>query len=120
MTKQTQQTDSAWPGMQLPWMAGLNGSGMKNLSQATETCQRACAAWQQEIARFANARWQRDSEAAQRMLTSANWSEAMKVQQEWLTSAGQDYVDEMNRLMQLAQKVGSDVMQQPESRQAAE
>ena len=116
----SKQTDGAWPDMPLPWMAGLNGSAMTNLSRATETCQKACLAWQEEIARSAKTRWQRDSEAAQRMLTSPNWSEAMKVQQEWLTSAGQDYADEVNRLVQLAQKAGTDVMQQPATRQAAE
>jgi hypothetical protein len=119
MSKQTQHTDGAWPGMGLPWISGLNGSAMSNLSRATETCQKACLAWQEEIARFAKARWQRDSEAAQRMLMSPNWSEALKVQQEWLTSAGQDYADEANRLVQLAQKIGSDVVQPPETRHAA-
>ncbi len=120
MSKQAQHTDGAWPGMALPWISGLNGSAMSNLSRATETYQKAWTAWQEEIARFTKSRWQRDSEAAQRMLTSPNWSEAMKVQQEWLTSAGQDYADEANRLIQLAQKAGSDVMQQAGPRQPAE
>ncbi len=120
MSKQTQQTDGPFAGMPLPWMAGLNESAMKNLSRATETYQKACLAWQQEITRFASARWQRDSEAAQKMLASPNWSEAMKVQQEWLTSTGQDYADEANRLVQLAQKAGSDVMQPASPRDAAD
>jgi len=120
MSKQTQQTDGPFAGMPLPWMAGVNDSALKNLTRATETCQKACLAWQQEIARFANARWQRDSEAAQRILSSSNWSEAVKVQQEWLTSTSQDYFDEANRLVQLAQKVGSDVMQPAATREAAD
>ena len=120
MSKPAQQPDGSLPGMTFPWMAGLDESALKNLTRASETCQKACVAWQQELTRFASSRWQRDSEAAQRILTSPNWSAAMKVQQEWLTSAGQDYFDEANRLVQLAQKVGSDVMQPDETRQAGE
>lgn len=113
MNKQSQQTDSA-SMMPFGWMATINGSALTGLTRATEACNKAGVAWQQELARFTTARLQRDGEFGQKLLGAQNWLEAVKVQQDWLQSAGQDYAEETNRLVQMAQKIGADLMHSAE------
>jgi hypothetical protein len=91
-------------------MATLNSSGMGGLTRATEACNRAGVAWQQELARFTTARLQSDGEFGQKLFGAKNWADAVKVQHDWIKTAGQDYLDEANRLVQMAQKIGAEMM----------
>lgn len=109
MTKQTQQTDSA-SMMPFGWMTTFNSPALTGLTRATEACSKAGVAWQQELTRFTTARLERDGEFGQRLFGAKNWLEAIKVQQDWIQSAGQDYVDETNRLMQMAQKISAELI----------
>lgn len=114
MTKQVQHTDDA-SSMPFGWMATINGSGLAGLTRATEACNRAGVAWQQELARFTTARLQSDGEFGQRLFGAKNWADAVKVQQDWIKTAGQDYFDEANRLVQMAQKIGAEMMHPTEA-----
>lgn len=93
----------------LSWMTGLNCSAMETFARGSEAFAKALQEWQQELSRFTTARLQRDSELGQKLLGCHDWSEAMKLQQEWLSAMGQDYFEEGNRLLQLVQKVGGDL-----------
>ena len=107
MSKQTHQTMDAAPVMPAFWVATVNGSALDALRRATDACSKACFAWQQELTRFTVARLKSDSELGQKLLSSQNWSDAIKLQQDWMAAAGQDYFDEARNLMQLAQEVSS-------------
>jgi len=97
-------TSAATP---LSWFSGLSRTAMDACTRGGDGFAKAAVEWQQEIARFTTARLQRDSEFGQKLLACRDWSEAMKLQQEWLTTLAQDYFDEGNRLAQLCQKAGS-------------
>lgn len=109
----------------LPWLSTLNGSA-EGLMRASQSCMKACLVWQQEFARFATSRLQRDSEFSQHLLASRSWSDAVKAQQDWAATTGQDYLDEATRLLQLAQSTGAELWnpgageESPEARRAAE
>jgi len=108
MSKQAQPEGGPSP---FPWMGALEGSPMENLTRAGEAYTKACVAWQQELARFAAARLQQDGELGRRLLTSGNWLEAIRLQQEWASAVSRDYFEEANRLMQLAQQAGAELVQ---------
>lgn len=114
MTKQAQTTDGT-PPMPFGWMATLNNSTLNSFTRAAEACGKAGMAWQQELTRFTTARLQRDGELGQKLLSAQNWADAMRIQQDWIKSAGQDYAEEANRLMQMAQKVSAEMMQPPQA-----
>lgn len=104
------RTDATAPAaLPLSWMTGFNRPAMETFARGSDVFARAAQEWQQEIARFTTARFQRDSELGQKLLECHDWSEAMRLQQEWLSSMGQDYLDEGNRLLQMVQKVGGDL-----------
>lgn len=94
-----------------PWMGALEGSAMENLTRAGEAYTKACVAWQQELARFTTARLQQDGELGRRLLTSGNWWDAIRLQQEWASAVSRDYFEEANRLMHLAQQAGAELAQ---------
>ena len=119
MTKQTQQTDGT-SMMPFGWMTTFNGgSALSGLTRATEACSKAGVAWQQELARFTAARLERDGAFGQKLLGAKNWLEAVKIQQDWFQSTGQDYAEETNRLVQMAQKIGAELVHAAEAESGA-
>lgn len=78
---------------------------------AGENYAKACQAWQQEIVRFTVNRFQNDSVFGQKLATCQNWTDAAKVQQEWAAAMAQDFMDEGNRLAQLATSLGAELTQ---------
>jgi len=78
---------------------------------ASENYARACQAWQQEIVRFTVNRFQNDSVYGQKLATCQNWTDAAQIQQEWAASMAQDFMDEGNRLAQLASTLGAELVQ---------
>lgn len=76
---------------------------------AGESYARACQAWQQEIVRFTVNRFQNDSVFGQKLATCQNWTDAAQVQQEWAAAMARDFMDEGNRLAQLASTLGAEM-----------
>jgi len=76
---------------------------------AGESYARACQAWQQEIVRFTVNRFQSDSVFGQKLATCQNWTDAAQIQQEWAAAMAQDFMEEGNRLAQLASTLSSEL-----------
>ena len=76
---------------------------------ASESYARACQAWQQEIVRFTVNRFQNDSVFGQKLATCQNWTDAAQIQQEWAAAMARDFMDEGNRLAQLASSLGAEL-----------
>lgn len=95
------------PLLTTPWS---NGPTLDALTRAGEACSQACQAWQQEVARFTAARLQSDSELGRKLVGCGDWAEAAKLQQEWALAMAQDYMNEGNRMFQLAWKFGGEMM----------
>lgn len=93
-------------GTSLPCMAPFESSAFAALTRAGENCGKACRAWQQEVLRFTSARFKKDVELGRQLLACGNWSEASKLQQEWVASTAQDYIDEASALARLASEAG--------------
>lgn len=70
---------------------------------------KAYLAWQDEILRFTSTRFQRDAEFGTNLLKCDKWADAARLQQSWVTSAVEDYVNEANKLMELATSLTNDV-----------
>ena len=76
---------------------------------ASESYARACQAWQQEIVRFTVNRFQNDSVFGQKLATCQNWTDAAQIQQEWAAAMAKDFMEEGNRLAQLASTLGAEM-----------
>ena len=89
--------------------AWTGGPALETFTSMGEPCGRACAAWQQEVLRFATERLRKDSDTGWRLASCQNWADAAKVQQEWAQTTVEDYFAEANRLAQLASTLGTDL-----------
>lgn len=85
------------------------------LAEAMAECGQACskgfAQWQDEVARFAQARLQRNSELAEAMARCRDVNDMVGLQQEWLKASGQDYLQQTARMMGIASRITQDWMQ---------
>lgn len=72
---------------------------------------RAYLSWQSEILRFTSARLQRDAEFGSDLLKCDKWADAARVQQSWMKSTVEDYINEANKLLELATDFTHDVAQ---------
>lgn len=101
MTDQTKPQKA--PNMTaLPFAPPLNGPFLENLTRATDSCAKACLAFQEEWFRFLASRFEWDSKVGQALASCKNLSEVVEVQRDWLQTAAQDYTDEAGRLARLA------------------
>ena len=77
---------------------------------AGETCTRGWLAWQQEMMRFAFARWQADAELSLSLARCRDIGEAVGLQQDWLATAARDYAAEAGQLLQMAGRFAGEGM----------
>ena len=76
-----------------------------------EACGKACQAWQEEVIRFTSARLECDAELGHKLMACGNWAEAVNLQFDWAVNTARDYLNEANRLAQLASALGAKMMQ---------
>jgi Phasin protein len=102
--------------------AFLNGPVLGALTRGSEVYGRALFSWQSELLRFAGERLRNDTEFGQSLIGCRDWTDASRLQQAWLSSTLQDYVDEAGRLFRLASGLAGDVAEtsREESRTVAE
>jgi hypothetical protein len=81
------------------------------VTECGEACSKGLAQWQDEVARFAQARLQRNSELADAMARCRDVNDMVGVQQEWLKAASQDYMQQTARMMGIASRMTQDWMQ---------
>ena len=76
-----------------------------NSAMAVDDGLRACvdawATWQQEVARFFDARWDENRRAWTEILSARDLDKIMKIQEAWRARAAADYTDEAARLLKL-------------------
>jgi hypothetical protein len=94
------------PFLAAPW---FNVPMVDALTRAGESCTKACQAWQEEVVRFTASRLECDSELGRKLVACRNWADAAKLQQDWAAITAQDYLNEANRMTQLASKFGAKV-----------
>jgi hypothetical protein len=104
MTKSAAST-GADPFAAFQPMSHLQGAFLTNLTRSGEAYAEACLAWQSEIFRFAASRLQWDAKVGEALASCKSVAELAEVQKDWVESTVKDYVDEGNRLFQLANKL---------------
>jgi hypothetical protein len=87
----------------------LNGPVLGAVSRGGEAYSRALLSWQSELLRFASERLRNDTEFGRSLIGCRDLMDASRLQQSWLSTTLQDYVDEAGRLFRLARSLGSDV-----------
>ncbi len=75
------------------------------LGHASDACLGACQTWHAETGRFLLKRFERDTDLARRLLDCRDWSDAVRLQQEWASAAVQDYLDQTRRVAEMAGKL---------------
>lgn len=68
----------------------------------------------QEVLDFSRARLSKNAVAAQSIAHCKDWSEASRIQQDWLRATTEEYVTEMGKLFQLAVKTTMDSCRPPQ------
>jgi hypothetical protein len=91
--------------------AGVAEPLAQALSDCGELCSKGFAQWQDEVARFAQTRLQRNSELAEAAARCRDLNDFVGLQQEWLKLAGQDYAQQSARMMGIATRMTQDWMQ---------
>lgn len=81
------------------------------MAECGEACSKGFAQWQDEVARFAQSRLQRNSELAEAMTRCRDLNDMVGLQQEWLKASGQDYLQQTARMMGIASRITQDWMQ---------
>lgn len=71
-----------------------------------------CATWNGEVLRFASDRLRQDSELGFALAKCRDWTEAAELQRDWATKATQDYFEEGRRLVRLATRLGTDIVEE--------
>jgi hypothetical protein len=80
-----------------PWTAAVTLA-----TDCLQSCADACAAWQQEIARFVDLRLAEDRRSWQALMAASDMADVMKVQHDWGVQAAKDYAREAATLGRLA------------------
>jgi hypothetical protein len=101
MPEFTQATDKPRAVEFFPGAAAWTNPMMGAWGDAGGTCLRACVAWQQEVSRFFGARIEADIAAQKSLVECRNLADAAKLQQDWLATAVNDYVNEAGRLVEI-------------------
>ncbi|WP_422002738.1 phasin family protein [Reyranella sp.] len=93
----------ALPAAAGPWspLAGLT-SAATVAADAMQACSEACSEWQQETARFVDARWTGNQRAWSALMAARDLGDLVRLQQDWWQQAAQDYTREATRIARLA------------------
>jgi hypothetical protein len=83
-------------------MPPFNSAFLDTFMRTGETCVMSYLVWQDELFRFMASRLLQDEMIARAFASSKTLDEAADVQRDWLQSTVQNYLDEANRLTQLA------------------
>ncbi|WP_022728400.1 phasin family protein [Fodinicurvata sediminis] len=86
-------------------MAAMNGQMTEAMMSATDTCLKNMAVWQREVADFTARRMKTNSKLLRSLPSCANWDDVVSLQQGWMRTAGEDYIDETGRLLSLSQRM---------------
>jgi hypothetical protein len=99
-----------YPGNALlagPWPAATGFAAMISAySDCLQACASAGAAWQGEIAGFADRRLAENRRTWAALLSSRDLGSLLKIQQQWGLQAASDYTEEATRVARLATSVG--------------
>jgi hypothetical protein len=74
---------------------------MMQAADGCQACVEACASWQKELAQFADRRFAENRRSWNALMSSRDFADALKVQQQWASQAASDYTREATRLTQL-------------------
>jgi hypothetical protein len=83
----------------------LNGRFLEALMHGSEAYTKAILAWQTELLRFLGSQLQWDGRVGEALAKCRTLAEVAEVQRDWAMTAARDYVDELDRLTQLAAKI---------------
>lgn len=84
--------------------AASKSPDLSSMSRLSENCFAACQTWQEETARFLTKRFERDAELWHQLVGCGDWTEAVRLQQQWAAATAQDYIDQARRMTDLAGK----------------
>jgi hypothetical protein len=104
MAKQATHSDRS-DVTSFPLMPAFNSAFLDTFMRTGETCVMTYLVWQDELFRFTASRLLQDEMIGRAFASSKTLDEAAEVQRDWLQSTVQNYLDEANRLTQLAAKM---------------
>lgn len=101
----TPTNTSTDPSAQLASAAALNSATVEFFTPAFQAYAVGMATLNFEVMSFVNARVNQDVELGQALFRCGKWSDAMDLQQHWMSQATQQYLDEASRLIDLTSQV---------------
>ncbi|MFC4350049.1 phasin family protein [Fodinicurvata halophila] len=105
MKKDSVPTSQVREGVPADTVPAMNGQMAEAMLSATDICLKNFAAWQKEVSTFTQRRMTSNTRLLRSLPGCANWEEVMSLQQGWLKTTGEDYMDETGRMMNLSQRI---------------
>ena len=103
MTEASKNRPSA-SGVGFPAFNGANGAFVEAVTQASQNYMQRVAALNEEILGFAAQRMQKNSEAGESLMKCKDLSDALRIQQEWLRTMTEQYMQEASRIVEMTTK----------------
>lgn len=92
----------------LPKALPINGAMVSAMIRFGQSYSEGLSLLGQEMLDFSRTRLSRDTATALSMAGCKDWSEASRIQQDWMRTTAEDYVTEMGKLLKLAVKTTVD------------
>lgn len=86
------------------WNTQLTAQWSEMLERSGQACSKILTAWRDEMVGFTEKRLQADLELMRDIHGCRNWTDMLDLQQGWLKSTIEHYVDENTRLMDLCRE----------------
>jgi hypothetical protein len=100
------ETHQGNPSFSAPWPAVTGFSAMMSaFGDGLQACASAGAAWQREVAKFADRRLAENRRTWAALLSSRDPASLLKAQQQWGVQAATDYTEEATRLARLVTSI---------------
>lgn len=102
MANQSTKKDAAETGFPFPLAMMPNGAAFDGIVQSGQACMQACSDWRNEVMRFADQRLRADEKFGAAIGDCRTLAEIVDVQRNWAVAVTQDYLEEGQRLAQIA------------------
>lgn len=109
MTKQ-QSSNFDWNSTandQMATLAAANGAFVKAMAKASQSYIEGVGELTREFSDFLNTRLKHDVELGETMSSAKDWGQVAEAQQEWVRQAGEEYMAEAQKIVDLSMKLAS-------------
>ena len=92
---------------QMAMLASANGAFVKAMAKASQSYVDGIGEITREFSDFLNTRLKHDVELGETMSSAKDWGQVAEAQQEWVRQAGEEYMAEAQKIVDLSMKLAT-------------